>query len=153
MQALLLQDWITIRGDASAGVTSITQATDDWVDLAEFQDVVMWLEVKEVTHGGASTVNMTYETGVSKDADMFRQCSDVTPVMGAGNVYVTVTVAATSTNLLSRWLRWTITASGATSAWDATFRIWLAVNYVGRSSTAAADQAAADAYVPYGCDC
>ena len=154
MLAVLLQDWITIRGDGSAGVTSVTQATDDWADLAEFHDVVFWMEVKEVTLGGATSVQMNYDTAPSKDAGTFVQCTKdgVALVMTASNVTVSP-VLATGVSLqpLARWLRWRIAATGATAAWDATFRVWMAVNYLGRSS-AVADQAAADAYVPYGCD-
>ncbi len=51
MHALVLQDWTTIRGSST---NTVTQGADQWLDMTAFQDVQFWLDVREVTLGGAT---------------------------------------------------------------------------------------------------
>lgn len=49
MDCFCLQDWVTIQG--ASGVLSITQGENGWIDLAGYQDVVAWLDVREYSNG------------------------------------------------------------------------------------------------------
>jgi hypothetical protein len=139
MYCYVMQPWVTIRGQ-STGVTAVTQSENCWLDLTPFQDVVAWLECKEVT-GGSGTVQMAYQTGPTKDESLF------TPIVAAFNVATGVTTTTmlkdgTVTTPLCRWLRWQLAISGSPGAvWDATFRIFIAANVVGRGGRAKASPA------------
>jgi hypothetical protein len=105
-------------------------------DLAWFQDVVIWLDTKEVTTGGATNVSINFETAPNKETADFVALNGATPVnLSAGTTSVNAYLKDTATNALARWLRWTLLPTGGslTSTWDATFRIWVAANCVGRS--------------------
>src|SRR5579883_1858565 len=56
MRSYLLQDWTTIRGAST--LSTVTQQETDWLDLAPFQDVAFWIDVKEVTN----TVTLALQT-------------------------------------------------------------------------------------------
>src|SRR5579864_2867248 len=126
-----LQPFITIRGLGST-VTSVTQSEYKWLDLGAFQDVVAWLDVKEFTLGGATNITLNYETAPNKENADFVAMNASGIVLSTSGPTVSIFLKDTATNALARWLRWTLNASGATGAWDATFRIWIAANAVGR---------------------
>ncbi len=129
MYGYTLQDWITIRGGTT--VTSITQGEQDWMGFAPYQDLVLWLDLREVTLGGATNLIFNYETAPTKDDILF------TPMV-SGPTITTVPASPTVTKVLlsqnptvplARWVRWRISVTGtATSSWDATFRILCAAN-------------------------
>lgn len=125
MHAFVLQDWTTIRGTSGA---TIVQGEDGWLDLSAYQDVVFWLDCREVT-GASNTLN--YQTSPTRDETLFQN------MLAAG-----ITMAAASTPVVSkallsgaavpiaRYLRWSITGTAVTP-WDATFRILIAANSPG----------------------
>jgi hypothetical protein len=118
----LLADWTTIAG---AGTSSVTQPSTQWLDLPDHEDVVFFLEVKEIT--GAVTI--AYETGVTCEEQLF------TPMIPsfaiAMGTQVDRALFSTCTFPLCRFLRWRLTGSG-TPGWDCTFRIWIAAYTYGR---------------------
>lgn len=118
MDGLLLQDWVTIRsnGDVSAWVT---QGADCWIDLEEYEDLVFYLDVREVS-GGA--VQMNYQTSPTKLETSFLPM--LPPFTLAAGVRVDRAFFATAAVPAARYVRWTLT--GPVGTWDATFRIWLA---------------------------
>jgi len=121
-----LQDYITIRVDST--VASVIQNETGWLDLAGFQDLVAFLEVKEFS--GATTINISYETSPSKDEDLFtNMATAVTLVTG---VTATKMLKASATVPLARWVRWKLAATTISGSWDAYFRVWLACNRAGR---------------------
>jgi hypothetical protein len=90
-----------------------------------------------VTVGGGTNVQMAYQTSPTKDDSLFQA------VTAAFNVATGATVTAmlkdTTSVSLSRWLRWQLTVTGSpSSSWDATFRILVAANVVGRGGRAKA---------------
>jgi hypothetical protein len=125
-----LTNWTTMRGASS--VTSITQSESQWLDLQGFEDIVTWLEVKNVTlPGGATHVTLQYQTGTTKDEPLFASllatAINLDTVVGA--VTVSKFLMSSATIPLARWLRWQLAVTGAPSAaWDATFRLWIAAN-------------------------
>jgi len=130
MYGYTLQDWITIRGATS--VTSITQGEQGWMGFAPYQDIVFWLDIREVTPGGATNILMNFETAPTKDDVLFTGMTSSGVVMAAGAPIVTkILLAQNPTCPLSRWVRWRINASSTpTSSWDATFRILCSANAV-----------------------
>lgn len=144
MYGICLQDFVTIRGATS--VTSITQSEAQWLDLQAFQDLVFWLDVKELTSGGATTFTVAYQTAPTKDDSLFVNMASVTIAAG---VAVTSVLKDTATNPLARYVRWQLAVTGSpTSAWDATFRIWVAGNAPGARAGAMARGAVASGSLP-----
>jgi hypothetical protein len=129
MYGYTLQDWITIRGATS--VTSITQGEQGWMGFAPYQDIVFWLDCREVSVSGATSININYETAPTKDDVLFTGMV-ATAAISAGTPAVTkVLLAQNPTCPLSRWVRWRLSVVGTpTSSWDVTFRILCSVNAV-----------------------
>jgi hypothetical protein len=132
MYGYTLQDWITIRGATS--VSSITQGEQGWMGFAPYQDIVFWLDVREITLGGATSINMNFETAPTKDDILFMPML-TSFAMAVTNPTPTVkpVLLSSSTPLipLARWARWRLSVVGtATSSWDVTFRILCAANAV-----------------------
>ena len=126
MDSHLLQDWITIRGTSS--VTSVTQLETEYLDAAPYQDVMVYIHVREFT-GSSPTINV--DTAPIKDESLF------TPIITQsvsffGNVLVVwkITLSGHVAVPVARWVRWRATAT-AGAAWDMTFRIVVAGNALG----------------------
>jgi hypothetical protein len=128
MKAFVLQDWVTVRGVTA--ITQIIQNEANYAALDQFQDVVVWLQVPEVTTGGG-TITMNLETAPLKDESLFTAMTNCNIAVSSGSLTPTIKsniLAASGNNVpLSRWVRWRITSSGAGS-WDMTFRILLCAN-------------------------
>jgi hypothetical protein len=133
MYCFIMQPWVTIRGNSTIG--SITQSEPLWLDLAGFQDVVCWLEAKEILTGGATNIAINYETAPNKENVDFIALNGATPVnLTTVGPVVSIYLKDTASNPLARWLRWTLLPSGGTvsTTWDATFRVLVAANAPGR---------------------
>ena len=129
MYAALLQDWVTIR---SAGSGTITQSEPFWLDTAGFLDCVIFMETREISTSGSSSVYMAFQTSPTKDDNLFIAMNDVSMATGiALSVGVQTWVLLRDTGLcpLCHWLRWQISTTG--TSYDATFRIWVALNQPG----------------------
>jgi hypothetical protein len=127
MKAFVLQDWITVRGASS--ITQIIQNEANHAALDQFQDVIMWLHVSEVTTGGG-LVTMNLETAPLKDESLFTAMTNMAVGVTAGSLTPIIKNNLLSSNNatpLARWVRWHITTSG-TTGWDMTFRILLVGN-------------------------
>jgi len=122
----LQDDYLTVRGASS--ITKVIQADSEWLTLDAFQDIIVWLDVKEVT-AGAGNVAVTYETSPTCDDFLFQQVGSVA-VTSTGLSVTKLLASGGATNPLARYLRWKLAPSSAV-AWDITFRIWLAANAPG----------------------
>jgi hypothetical protein len=148
MYGYVLQDWITIRGTTGAGGNTfggagdILQGESTWMGLSSFQDIVIWLDVREATLP-TSGLTWAFETAPSKDNNLFVSM----PTAGAGFNITSLTpgvqlplgalprsiLASTPGVPLATWLRWRLSPINATAqTWDATFRILVAANRVVR---------------------
>jgi hypothetical protein len=126
MRAFVLQDWVTIRG--ATGVSSVIQNEANWAQLDAFQDVILWLQTPEVTVGGG-TVTMNYETAPIKDESLFTAMTGGSFNITTGSLTPTITpVLLSAAKPVAKWVRWRLTTSGTTSAWDVTFRVLLVAN-------------------------
>ena len=119
MDSFVLEDWCTIRGQAS---TTVTQGESGWLDLSPYEDVVFWLLVSEVT----STPTLIFQTAPTKDEAFFSA-----QTLGMTGVGITLTAASTPIVVpvlawnalfpLARYVRWQLIPSS--SAFDVTMRI------------------------------
>ena len=124
MRSFVLQDWITIRGAAS---TNVTQGESDWLDLAPYQDISIYLDVREVTPSVGSPT-MHFETSPNKEDVLFQDMvSPFTISTSPSNPYrVAITTAQCP---VARYVRWRIVAPA--SLWDATFRVLVSADALG----------------------
>ena len=139
MYGYVLQDWITIRGAASP-LADIIQGESTWMGFSSFQDIVIWLDVREATFPTSSgTLNWIFETSPSKDNNLF------VPMTGASTGAVSsipslspmkvILANAGTTVPLATWVRWRVSPGGtSTQPWDTTFRVLCAANRVVRES-------------------
>lgn len=135
MYGFLLQDWTTIRGTGGAtgapGLV-VTQSESNWVSLQPYQDIIFFLEVREVTVP-TGAITLAYETSPLKDESLFVAMATVA-ALAVTPVAITPTkviLATTAGVPLARWVRWKLTSTTTSGAWDATFRIAAAANAVG----------------------
>ncbi|HEY3819495.1 MAG TPA: hypothetical protein VGL81_20135 [Polyangiaceae bacterium] len=125
MHGFILQDWTTIRGGGS--VTTVTQQETDWLDLSPYQDIVFWIDVKEVT----TTATLYLQTSPTLDDSFFQSMTTAGIAMAAAaapTVLPLLMASASTAVPLARYVRWQIVG---TMTWDATFRIALAANSPG----------------------
>ena len=124
MHTFILQDWTAVAGPSGAAVT---QDETGWLDLAPFQDVVIYLDCREATPTGTPPT-IYLETAPAKENSLFQAL--VSSVLAASSApRVLRCLMLNSTTPLARYLRWRIT--GPTSAWDASFRVLVAANSPG----------------------
>ena len=128
MYAFVLQDWLTIAGPDS---NTIIQTERDWLDMSPYQDVVAWLDLKEVATG--VTLLFTLETAPSKDESLFQSMAASTSVTTAGLTVIQFLMGSASVPV-AQFLRWKVGPS-ASVAWDCTFRILVAANAPGLQLT------------------
>lgn len=127
MYSFVLQDWITIGG---ATTSQIIQTEQDWLDMTPYQDVVVWLDVREASTSPPAA--MYFETAPSKDESLF------VPMLAGGTTLVAAPTPAIVQLLMgsaavpiAQHLRWRVQGTGAVGLWDATFRILVAANAPG----------------------
>lgn len=126
MDTFLLQDWITIQS-ATAG--TLTQAAPEWLDLEDYQDVVIWLEVEQ----GSATLNL--QTSPARDERLFlpvarkQSTGSSTYVLQVGDSPA-FNPNTNSPAQIARWLRWS--ATSGTANWTCTFRVTVMANRQGR---------------------
>jgi hypothetical protein len=124
----VIQDWTCVRGAST--VTSVVQGESGYADLADFDDLVLFLDVAELTTGGS--ISLIYQTSPSRDdASFVALFSPFTLSLTAtGNPRVDRILSAYAPVPLARYLRWYLTTtSGGT--WDVLFRITYAAYAAG----------------------
>lgn len=117
--AILLQDWVTVRGSTSG--TVVTQPVSGYADLAPYQDVVAFLEVSDVS----GTPAMKFETAPTDDDNLFQNMDGSTFAPSVG-VTTKIYRYSAATVPLARFMRWKVPS--AAGAWSLTFRVWLSPN-------------------------
>ena len=129
MYGYVLQDWITIRGQT--GLTSVTQTETDWLGLAPYQDVVFWIDVREVTFGGATNIGINLQTAPIKEDALFANMQTFGATTNGLTVIPNMSTNTATTVPLARWVRWQLKPNSTpTGTWDITFRILCAANAV-----------------------
>lgn len=123
MHSFILQDWITIRGTSSA---IITQGESGWLDLAPYQDVSFYVDIREFT---GSTPQMSFQTAPIREDGLFQDMLAAFNVTTSpANPYrVPITTSACP---VARYVRWKLIGAAVTP-WDVTFRVVLAATALG----------------------
>ena len=143
MYGYVLQDWITIRGttaaggNANGGAGDIIQGESTWMGFSSFQDIVIWLDVREAT---LPTTSLTwlFDTSPTKDQILFQSMASVVVLTSGGltpGVQTPQKVILSSASVpLATWVRWRVSPVNASAqTWDTTFRILVAANRVVRA--------------------
>lgn len=127
MYGVLWQDWTTLR--LTGATSTVVQSEPLWLDVDDYRDAVFWLEVKQLSLGGASAVLLAYETSASKDEALFRSMSSF-PLGVTTTPFLTPVLERQNPTIpLGAWIRWRLFLAGTpTSEWGATLRIHLALN-------------------------
>ena len=116
MHTSLLQDWITVSGHDAFGGTIVAQSAHQYVDIAQFEDLVFYLDVRKYS-GGAQ---ISYETSPTRqDSSFLAMIAPIT--LAAVGLRVDRAMFSTAAVPPARYVRWKATSG---IAWSATFRIW-----------------------------
>jgi len=118
VESFRLTDWVVVQGASTIG--SITQSADSWLDLADYEDVQLYIDIKDT---GAFTVTMNYETSLTRQEQGF--VAVVPPFAMSAGLRVDQAPFSLALNPVARFLRWRVSQTTATSTWQATFRIWV----------------------------
>ena len=107
--------------------------------FSSFQDIVLWLDVREATFptGGTPGLTWYFETAPSKDNNLFSSMGNValTSLTPGVQPLVKVINASGPTVPLATWVRWRLSPAGSVARpWDATFRVLVAANRVVREA-------------------
>jgi len=122
MKPILLSDWVTVRGTYAAlayvgAVATVTQGETSWADVGDYEDLVIYLDVKEVT----GTVTLQLQTSPSRDDVSF--LAMVPPVALTTGTRVMLALAKYAFVPVSRYVRWQLVGLG--TPYDATFRVFI----------------------------
>jgi hypothetical protein len=117
MRDVVLQDWVTIRGQDRT--LNLTQASADWLDIDDAEDFTVFLDVREVS---SSAPSLTYQTAPTKNDAAFKAM--LPTFLLTPGVRVDRIITAYAAVPPARWFRWALTHGGV--PWDVTFRIRLA---------------------------
>jgi hypothetical protein len=137
MHSFVLQDFVTIRG--SSTTLTISQSESEWAELGPFEDIVAWIDVREVTLSGAASIAINLQTAPLKDEFLFVTMESspltVTGALTTPSVRKMLLSQATGGSgapvPLGKFFRWQLLATGATTTWDVMFRIVCCANAVG----------------------
>jgi hypothetical protein len=123
MHSFVLQDWITIRGTTGA---TIYQGESSWLDLAPYQDVSFYVDIREFTPSSVTIPQMGFQTAPLKEEVLFQDMlAAFTCTLSPANPYrVPIT---TSSCPVARYVRWKLVGPAATP-WDVTFRVLVAAD-------------------------
>lgn len=114
MDTLLIQDWTTLQ---SNGKFNVTQGAHTWVDMGNYEDLVLYVDIKEQS-GPAATLALQ-SAPVAQDSAFVPLASIA---LGVGITAIPL-AAAYSALPMARFLRWQFITNGSTTT---TFRIWAA---------------------------
>lgn len=127
MHSFILQDWITIRGASQNPAVAIPQTEQGWLDLAPYQDVFFWLDVREVT---GSTPTITFETSPTSDDSFFQPIVAAISMQAGSAPTIVKAPMSTAQTPVARFVRWKLLGPVST-LWDVTFRVIVAANSPG----------------------
>ena len=114
MQGFTVQPWITLKG--SSNNFPIVQSASGWIDVGDFEDLVFYTDVREVSGG----VTLTFETApVAENAAFVAMFAGFSAATGVRVDSVLASQPGTKVPA-ARYVRWRISAGGA---WDITFRV------------------------------
>ncbi len=120
--SFILQEWTTMQSSVTTAFVPITQGEREWVELSPFGDLMLWLEVSQVTVSSGAAPKLRYQTSPVRDANFFSTIQTITLSASATPLFSKVLLSELPALPLARWLRWQIFDDAGIS-WSATFRI------------------------------
>ncbi len=132
MIGFVIQSWRTVR--VAQAETLFYQAESEWLDLAPFEDLTLWCDVKSVLIDGADVaLDIVYETAPERDDALFRPIGGFTLDSSPSANPVVTNAILDRGNAIARWFRWKLEARGTLSGpWGACFRLLATATPVGR---------------------
>ena len=130
MRSFVLQEWLTIRGVSTASPGQIiTQGESGWLDLAPYQDVSFWLDIREFTPTSPAVPTIVFQTSPIKEDGLFQNMiAPVSLTLTPSNPYrVAITTSQTP---VARYVRWQL-QSPPSAPWDVTFRVLVSADAIG----------------------
>lgn len=124
MFAGLMSDWRTIQG---SGTSPFVQDRAEWLDLARWGDITLWLEVRALANPGAGSVELTYETSPANDESLFQAMASAPASVTTSPAITQVRLADNPATPLARFVRWRLQGTAAGN-WSVTFRIFAMAN-------------------------
>jgi hypothetical protein len=132
MHGFVLQDWTTIRG--GSGISTVTQSEHQWLSLDGYQDLIAWIDIRELTLGTLTNIAFNLQTAPIKDEILFTTMES-SPLL-ATQALTTPSVRTVVLSVSSAWkvplgtfVRWQlVTNANPIATWDASFRILLCAN-------------------------
>jgi hypothetical protein len=121
MDALCLQDWITIKADPE--ISSLAQPSSGWLDVSLYEDLVFFLDVKEAD----GTPQVTYQTAPAAEESAFLTVIS-TPVLSGPVGRADAALTIYSPVPTAKFVRWML--SSQSPPWAITFRIWIAAYFL-----------------------
>ena len=122
MDSYLLQDWITIGGQSGDAGDTITQGESSWLDLEDYDDVVFYTDVRQLT----AIPKITFQTSPVPEDSAFQAILPTITLALNTTPRVDRALASLASVPLARYLRWKLSATG--TVFMATFRVSVAVN-------------------------
>jgi hypothetical protein len=122
------QDWITLRGSWSAvngGVATVTQSESSYLDVTDFDDLVVSIDTREVT----GTVVLYFQTSAAREDASFVPIGSSVTLTASSTPQVVRFLATYGPTPIARYMRWQFT--GSTAPYDATFRLTFAAHAPG----------------------
>jgi hypothetical protein len=113
-----LQRWTTIKGQTA---TETLQPMDEWLDLADFEDAVVSMDVAELNAATSSAVDVIVESAGCVDTAT-TNWQEVAKLSAMGTSLVYSSTRPSATTHFIRYLRWRINA-GNSGDWSATFKV------------------------------
>ena len=111
-------------------MSSITQSSWKWLDLSNYDDIVLYLDVRELT--GSMGVLMAYETAPTQSGADFTSLFAPFTMAVNSSPRVDRVLAGFVATPAARFLRWTVSVPDAFGGlWDVTFRILIAMHSSG----------------------
>ena len=135
MHAFVLQDWVTIRGGSTVG--TVTQSEHEWLQLDGYEDLIVWIDVREVGLANNTFVQFNLQTAPLKDEFLFVNMES-TPLTLAAALSAPsirkIIMASSPAVPLGKFVRWQLVTSNGGSVnntWDVSFRILACANPMG----------------------
>ncbi|MBM4395736.1 MAG: hypothetical protein FJ087_08605, partial [Deltaproteobacteria bacterium] len=123
-QPILMQDWVTLRGDGAAAVTFLPHRRR-WMWSGDAQAVAVVTEIRELDSGGAGDITLRLATSASENGPWFTVktwTAPITAAPGAERLYLLRDPTCTAQQQFLGYLRWELNEAANTGAWKACFR-------------------------------
>jgi len=114
-----LTKWRTLKGEASS---QVLQPNDEWIDLAEYEELAVLLEVAFLYATTPSAISVIVESAQNPDSPV-ANWQEIVSMTATGSSLAYASAKASATTHFLRFLRWRVAAGVTGSDWTATFKV------------------------------